>query len=176
MSLRFSRETTNWTASHAMSHTTTTLSTIQTERTQPRLDQRLATMTFKAPPNPRCQGALKIFLVKDLVNLGLGLVGTTVDRFARIKWWPMDQATYCFIDGFTGFVGGYRKSRSDRSEVEQPLMQQQADPIVGAAVEVVCYRWPAAVVLIWDAIFAAAADDTTQMIPAGSLIYPESEI
>ena len=63
-SLRFSRETTNRTATHAMSHTATPLPMMQTERTQPRLDRYLATMTFKAPLDPRCQRGLKIFLVK----------------------------------------------------------------------------------------------------------------
>ncbi|KAK9174684.1 hypothetical protein WN943_000032 [Citrus x changshan-huyou] len=87
----------------------------------------------------------KVVTSEDLVNLDLGLVGTSMDRFVQIKWRSMDQAADCFIDGFTGFVGGYRKSRSNRSEIEQPLVQQQTDPIISAAVEVVCYRWPTAV-------------------------------
>ena len=67
------------------------------------------------------------------MNLSLGLVGrTTMDRFGRVKRQPMDQTATSFIDGFTGFVGGYRKSRSDRSEVKQSSMQQQADHVVSA--------------------------------------------
>lgn len=56
-----------------------------------------------------------------------------MDRFVRVKQQPMDQMATGFIDGFMGFVGGYRKSRSDRSEVKQSSMQQQADPVVSAA-------------------------------------------
>lgn len=56
-----------------------------------------------------------------------------MDRFVRVKQQPMDQMATGFIDGFMGFVGGYRKSRSDRSEVKQSSMQQQAYPVISAA-------------------------------------------
>ena len=78
-----------------------------------------------------------------MVVVDLGLIGTTLDGFAQIKRWPMDQVAAGFVNGFAGFVGDCWKSRSGRSEVEPLSMQQPADPAVSAAdqVEVVCYRW-----------------------------------
>ena len=67
-----------------------------------------------------------------MMAIGLHLGGTTVDGFAHIKRKPMDQAAASLVDGFAGFVGDCGKSRSSRSEVEQPLMQQSANLVVGA--------------------------------------------
>lgn len=94
-----------------------------------------------------------------MVAADLGL-GTIVDGFARIKRWLVDQAATNFIDGFAGFVGNYGKSRSDRSEVKQPSMQELVDPVVGAAdpVEVVCCRCWADLMLLFECLLVVCVE------------------
>ena len=61
-----------------------------------------------------------------------------------------DQAATGFIDGFTDFVGGYQKSKCDRSEVKQSSMQHQANPVVNAADLV---EWCAAAGLLLSVLY-----------------------